>query len=157
MLARVEQSHTEISLSCHITTSRTFMIVLPFNMAIIVHDSFVSISSKLCQTHTLLKKKKCFWTFKKKKRKKKKTSIFYSKYSSSLPVWHLQLLPICLWKMPSPFLLLLLILQKIQIHTYILNTKEKITFWSETRQNTEIMFHLLGRTCVATKFTCTEN
>lgn len=74
MLARVEQSHTEISLSCHITTSRTFIIVLPFNMAIIAHDSFVSISSKLCHTHTLLKKN-VSGLF-------EKTSIFYSKYSS---------------------------------------------------------------------------
>lgn len=78
MLARVEQSHTEISLSCHITTSRTFMIVLPFNMAIIVHDSFVSISSKLCQTHTLLKKKKMFLDFLKKKKERKRKQVFFT-------------------------------------------------------------------------------
>ena len=52
------------------------MIALPFNMAIIVHDSFVSISNKMCHTHSILfKKKKVSGIF-------EKTSVFYSKYSS---------------------------------------------------------------------------
>ena len=98
------------------------MIVLPFNMAIIVHDSFVSISNKMRHTHSILFKKKKFVEFLKKQ-------VFFTLNTLlCLPAAHLQLLPICLWKMPSPFLFLLLILQKTQSNTYILNTKEKVTF-----------------------------
>lgn len=90
------------------------MIVLPFNMAIIVHDSFVSISNKMRHTHSILFKKKKFLEFLKKQ-------VFFTLNTLlCLPVAHLQLLPICLWKK--------LILHKTQSNTYILNTKEKVTF-----------------------------